>query len=126
MKPCKGRIPPFIGAQNAVITRRSGKIGRKSKRRTGDIFLHIRPEMQQKMKQPSAYPLGGYTDGCVYHQSFRSIFRGSSSVSFSRLQSNFSYTIFTPFWRGVVWNCMKLYSGYLCRKHDEIKNYWDL
>ena len=27
-------------------------MGRKFKRRTGDIFLHIRPEMQQKMKQP--------------------------------------------------------------------------
>lgn len=49
-------------------------MGRKSKRRTGDIFLHIRPEMQQKMKQPSAYPLDGHADGCVFHQSFHSIF----------------------------------------------------
>lgn len=39
---------------------------------------------------------------------------GGSSVSFSRLQSDFPYTIFTPFRRGVVWNCMKLYSAYLC------------
>ena len=101
-KPCKGKILPFIGTRNAVITRRSGKIGRKAKRRTGDIFLHIRPEMQQKMKQPSAYPLDGHADGCVFHQSFHSIFEGGSSVSFSRLQFNFSYTIFTPFWRGTV------------------------
>ena len=98
-------------------------MGRKFKRRTGDIFLHIRPEMQQKMKQPSAYPLGGHADGCVFHQSFHSIFEGGSSVSFSRLQSDFPYTIFTPFRRGVVWNCMKLYSGNLCRKYAEIKNY---
>lgn len=48
---------------------------------------------------------------------------GGSSVSFSRLQSDFPYTIFTPFRRGVVWNCMKLYSGHLCRKYAEIKNY---
>ena len=48
---------------------------------------------------------------------------GSSSVSFSRLQSDFPYTIFTPFRRGVVWNCMKLYSAHLCRKYAEIKNY---
>ena len=50
-------------------------------------------------------------------------FWGSSSVSFSRLQSDFPYTIFTPFRRGVVWNCMKLYSGCLCGKHVEIKKY---
>ena len=112
-----------LGEVVADITRRSGKIGRKSKRRTGDIFLHIRPEMQQKMKQPSAYPLDGHADGCVFHQSFHSIFGGGSSVSFSRLQSDFPYTIFTPFRRGVVWNCMKLYSGYLCGKHAEIKKY---
>ncbi len=73
-KPCKGKIPLFISTRNAVITRRSGKIGRKAKRRTGDIFLHIRPEMQQKMKQPSAYPLDGHADGCALHQSFHSIF----------------------------------------------------
>ena len=95
----------------------------ENKRHTGDIFLDIRPEMQQKMKQPSAYPLGGHADGCMFHQNYHSIFGGSSSVSFSRLQSDFPYTIFTPFRREVVWNCMKLYSGYLCRKCDEIKNY---
>ena len=72
----------------------------------------------------SAYPLDGHADGCVFHQSFHSIFwEGGSSVSFSRLQSDFPYTIFTPFRRGVVWNCMKLYSGHLCRKYAEIKNY---
>ena len=98
-------------------------MGWKNKRRTGNIFLNIRPEMQQKMKQPSAYPLGGHADGCVFHQSYHSIFGGSSSVSFLRLQSDFPYTIFTPFQRGVVWNCMKLYSGHLCRKYAEIKNY---
>ena len=76
LQPCKGKILPFIGTRNAVITRRSGKIGRKAKRRTGDIFLHIRPEMQQKMKQPSAYPLDGHADGCVFHQSFHSILEG--------------------------------------------------
>ena len=80
-------------------------------------------EMQQKMKQPSAYPLDGHADGCVFHQSFHSIFGGGSSVSFSRLQSDFPYTIFTPFRRGAVWNCMKLYSGHLYRKYAEIKNY---
>ena len=112
-----------MGTRNAVITRRSGKIGRKSKRRTGDIFLHIRPEMQQKMKQPSAYPLDGHADGCVFHQSFHSIFGGGSSVPFSRLQSDFPYTIFTPSRRGTVWNYMKLYSGHLCRKYAEIKDY---
>lgn len=48
---------------------------------------------------------------------------GGSSVSFSHLQSDFPYTIFTPFRRGVVWNYMKLYSGCLCGKHAEIKNY---
>jgi hypothetical protein len=103
-------------------------LGWKNKRRTGNIFLNIRPEMQQKMKQPSAYPLGGHADGCVFHQSYHSIFGGSSSVSFLRLQSDFPYTIFTPFQRGVVWNCMKLYSDCLCGKHAEIKNYrhlWD-
>ena len=55
-------------------------MGRKFKRRTGDIFLHIRPEMQQKMKQPSAYPLGGHADGCVFHQSYHSIFLGGAVV----------------------------------------------
>ena len=45
-------------------------MGGKRKRRTGNIFLNIRPEMQQKMKQPSAYPLGGHADGCVFHQSY--------------------------------------------------------
>ena len=98
-------------------------LGWKNKRRTGDIFLDIRPEMQQKMKQPSTYPLGGHADGCVLHQNFHLILGGSSSVSFSRLQSDFPYTIFTPFRRGVVWNCMKLYSGCLCGKRAEIKNY---
>ena len=80
------------------------------------------------MKQPSAYPLGGHADGCVFHQSYHAIFLGGggSSVSFSRLQSDFPYTIFTPFRRGVVWNCMKLYSGYLYGKHAEIKNYLHL
>ena len=95
----------------------------ENKRRTGDIFLDIRPEMQQKMKQPSAYPLGGHADGCAFHQSFHLVLGDSSSVSFSRLQSDFPYTIFTPFRRGVVWNCMKLYSACLCGKHAEIKNY---
>ena len=73
----------------------------ENKRRTGDIFLDIRPEMQQKMKQPSAYPLGGHADGCAFHQSFHLVLGDSSSVSFSRLQSDFPYTIFTPFRRGV-------------------------
>ena len=45
-------------------------MGGKRKRRTGNIFLNIRPEMQQKMKQPSAYPLGGHADGCVFHQNY--------------------------------------------------------
>ena len=72
----KVRFYPFIGTRNAVITRRRGKIGRKAKRRTGDIFLHIRPEMQQKMKQPSAYPLGGYADGCALSYSLYTIFCG--------------------------------------------------
>ena len=69
-KPRKGRIPPFIGTRNAAITRWCGNIGREPKRRAGDIFLHIRPEMQQKMKQPSAYPLGGHADGCVRYRNF--------------------------------------------------------
>ena len=47
-KPCKGKIPLFISTRNAVITRRSGKIGRKSKRRTGDIFLNISPRNAAK------------------------------------------------------------------------------
>ena len=38
------------------------------------FFLIFRPEMRQKMKQPSAYPLGGHADGCALHQSFHSIF----------------------------------------------------
>ena len=87
---------------------------------------HWKPWMKKtsrKMKQPSEYPLDGHADGCVFHQSFHSIFGGGSSVSFSRLQSDFPYTIFTPFRRGVVWNCMKLYSGCLCGKHVEIKKY---
>ena len=88
------------------------------------IFFSIfAPKCNRKMKQPSAYPLGGHADGCVFHQSYHSIWVGSSSVSFSRLQSDFPYTIFTPFRRGVVWNCMKLYSGNLCGKYAEIKNY---
>ena len=58
----------------------------------------------------------------VFHQNFHSIFGDSSSVSFSRLQSDFPYTISA----GVVWNCMKLYSGYLYGKHAEIKNYLHL
>ena len=80
-------------------------------------------KVKQKMKQPSAYPLDGHADGCVFYQSFHSIFGGGSSVSFSRLQSDFPYTIFTPFCRGTVYNYMKLYSDNLCRKHAEIKNY---
>ena len=68
-------------------------MGWKNKRRRGDFSLDIRPEMQQKMKQPSAYPINGHTDGCVLHQNFYSIFWGSSSESFSRLQSDFPYTI---------------------------------
>ena len=81
-------------------------LGRKSKRRTGSIFLDIRPEMQQKMKQPSAYPLGGHADGCLFHQSYHSIFGGSSSVSFSRLQSDFPYTIFYTI---SAWSSMELH-----------------
>ena len=38
------------------------------------FFLIFRPEIRQKMKQPSAYPLGGHADGCALHQSFHSIF----------------------------------------------------
>jgi len=49
-------------------------------------------------------------------------FGGSSSVSFSHLQSDFPYTIFTPFRCVVVWNCMKLYSGCLCEKHLKSRN----
>ena len=70
-------------------------LGWKSKRRTGDIFLDICPEMQQKNETTIGIPLGGHADGCVFHHSFHSIFGGSSSVSFSRLQSDFSYTIST-------------------------------
>ena len=102
MKLYKGRIPPSIGTRDAAITRWGGNIGRETKRRASDIFLHIRLEIQQKVKQPSAYPLSGYADGCVLHRDFHSIFGGSSSESFPRLQPNFSYTFFTPFWRGTV------------------------
>lgn len=51
-------------------------MGKETKWRTDDIFLNIRPEMQQKMKQPSAYPINGHADGCVLHQSLYSIFCG--------------------------------------------------
>ena len=30
-------------------------------------------KIKQKVKQPSAYPLGGHADGCAFHQSFHSI-----------------------------------------------------
>ena len=121
--PAKVRFHPFIGTRNAVITRQSGKIGRKSKRRTGDIFLHIRPEMQQKMKQPWHIRWTVMPMAVCFIRAFIRFLGGGSSVSFSRLQSDFPYTIFTPFRRGVVWNCMKLYSVCLCRKYAEIKNY---
>ena len=42
---------------------------------------------------------------------------------FSHRQSDFPYTIFTPFRRGVVWNYMKLCSVYLCGKSAGIKDY---
>lgn len=59
-------------------------------------------KVKQKMKQPSAYPLDGHADGCVFYQSFHSIFGGGSSVSFSRLQSDFPYTI-------LAWNSIELH-----------------
>ena len=59
-----------------------------------DIFLHIRPEMQQKMKQPSAYPLDGHADGCVFHQSFHSIFWGAVVVCHFRVCNPIFHTPF--------------------------------
>ena len=58
----KGKIPPFIGTLNAVITRQGGNTGSETERRTGDIFLNIHLEMKQKMKEPSAYPINGHAD----------------------------------------------------------------
>ena len=65
-------------------------LGWKSKRRTGNIFLNIRPEMQQKMKQPS----GGHADGCVLHQNFCSIFWGAVVVCHFRACNPIFHTPF--------------------------------
>lgn len=68
---------PLNYTPNAVIKARSNLYRMKKQTAYWQYFLDIRPEIQKKMKQPSAYPINGHADGCVLHQNFRSIFGGA-------------------------------------------------
>ena len=51
-------------------------------------------KVKQKMKQPSAYPLDGRADGCVFHQSFHSILGGAVVVCHFRVCNPIFHTPF--------------------------------
>ena len=74
--PAKVRFHPLLAHEMPLSQGGVARWAGNSSDVLAIFFSIFAPKCSRKMKQPSAYPLGGYADGCALSYSLYTIFCG--------------------------------------------------